>query len=147
MNMNSSNWFEQPSSPRFVMSAERPVYLRTVHDGHECEMLVENVSMSGAVLMCPAIYGSLQDGQRLPDGELILSGANNLRVNAIVRWQLWPRLGVEFDNLSAEAASQISQLIETAEPDTYTDGGALAARFEPRRQERPRESCHNFCSE
>ena len=95
------------------MSAEKPVYLRAVHDGREFDMLVENLSMGGALLMCPAIYGSLKDGQHLPDGELILSGSNNPRVNVIVRWQLWPRLGVQFDNLSGDAASQISQLIGT----------------------------------
>ena len=97
------------------MLAEQPVYLRIVHDGHEFMMLVENLSMGGALLMCPAIYGSVQDGQCLPDGELMLSGASNPGVNVIVRWQLWPRLGVQFDNLSLDAASQISQLIETLE--------------------------------
>ena len=95
------------------MSAEKPVYLRAVHDGNEFEMLVENLSMGGALLMCPAIYGLLQDGQRLADGELTLSGEKNPRVNVIVRWQLWPRLGVQFDNLSVDAASRISQMIET----------------------------------
>ncbi len=100
-------------SPRFVMSAERPVYLRAIHDGNELQMLVENLSMGGALLMCPVIYGSLHNGQCLPDAELVLSDRNSPRVNIIVRWQLWPRIGVQFDNLSANAASQISQSLET----------------------------------
>ena len=76
-------------------------------------MLVENLSMGGALLMCPAIYGSVQNGQCLPEGELVLSGKNSPRVNVVVRWQMWPRIGVEFDNLSPDTASKISELLET----------------------------------
>jgi hypothetical protein len=76
-------------------------------------MLVENLSMGGALLMCPVIYNSLQHGQCLPDVELVLSDTNSPRVNVVVRWQFWPRIGVQFDNLSANAASQISQSLET----------------------------------
>jgi hypothetical protein len=95
------------------MSAEKPVYLRAVHDGNELRMLVENLSMGGALLMCPVIYGSLHSGQCIPNAELVLSETNSPRVNVIVRWQLWPRIGVQFDQLSADAASQISELLET----------------------------------
>ena len=111
--MNSTNWSERRLHPRFVMSGERPVYVRAIHDDQEIHMLVENLSMGGALLMCPAIYGSLHDGQCLPDAELVLSEANIPRINLSVRWQFWPRIGVQFDAISADAASQISQLLET----------------------------------
>ena len=110
--MNSTNWSERRLHPRFVMSGERPVYVRAIHDDQEIHMLVENLSMGGALLMCPAVYGSLQNGQCLHDAELILSEAGSPRVNLNVRWQFWPRIGVQFDALSAAASSQISQLLE-----------------------------------
>jgi hypothetical protein len=79
-------------------------------------MLVENISTGGALLMCPAIYNSVQPGQQLTDGELVLADANNPRVDVIVRWQFWPRIGVQFEKLSPDAASQISKLIESLKP-------------------------------
>lgn len=45
-------------------------------------------------------------------------------MSLIIRWQLWPRLGVEFDNLSPDAAWQISELLETlnsATPEAVTE--------------------------
>jgi hypothetical protein len=111
--MPKSKYSERRSTERFVMSAERPVYFRTIHDGVEVLMLVENLSMGGALLMCPGIYESLRPGQRLSDGALVLSEANCPRVDVIVRWQFWPRIGVQFDGLTRDAAGQISELIET----------------------------------
>ena len=111
--MHSSKDSNRRSSERFVISGEKSVYFRTVHGGIEFRMLVENLSMGGALLMCPAIYESIQTGECLSDGELVLSDSNSLRVNAIIRWQFWPRIGVQFDQLSWDAAAQISQLLES----------------------------------
>jgi len=108
--MNSPNWPERRLNDRFDISAERPIYCWSA-DGCKYQMLVENLSADGALLICPAISG-LQNGQCLRDGELALSDKNTVRLNVIVRWQLWPRIGVQFDNLSPEAARQISQLLE-----------------------------------
>ena len=122
--MTSSNWQEQRSHPRFVTSAEHPVYVRTVHEGNEFQMLVENLSMGGASLMCPSTYGLLQNGQCLRSAEMFLSNGNRPRMSLIIRWQLWPRLGVEFDNVSPEDAWQISELLETlnsATPEVVTE--------------------------
>lgn len=120
--MTSSNWQEQRSHPRFV--TKQPVYVRTVHEGNEFQMLIENLSLGGASLMCPSIYGLLQNGQCLRSAELVLSNGNTPRMSLIIRWQLWPRLGVEFDNLSPDAAWQISELLETlnsATPEAVTE--------------------------
>ena len=76
-------------------------------------MVVENLSMSGALLMCPVIYESLHNGQCIPNAELVLSSMNIQRVNVIVWWQIWPRIGVQFHDLSADVALQISELLDT----------------------------------
>lgn len=111
--MDSPEKSERRSSRRIVLSPERPVYLQAVHDGKELRMVVENLSMSGALLMCPVIYGSLHKGQCIPNAELVLSGMNIQRVNVIVWWQVWPRIGVQFHDLSADVALQIPELLET----------------------------------
>src|SRR6266480_3668929 len=97
------------SSERVAMPlAEIPVYFETVFDGVEVSLLVENLSAGGGLLMCPDICESLEINQCLRNGVLVLPGGNP-RLDAIVRWQLWPRVGVQFDNISQHAAAQISQ--------------------------------------
>jgi hypothetical protein len=98
------------------MSAERPVYFRTILDGAEVHMLVENLSMGGASLMAPGIYEHVHPGQRLSDGVLVLSDANCASVSVIVRWKFWPRMGIQFDGLTRDAAAQISELLESLTP-------------------------------
>jgi hypothetical protein len=95
------------------MSSNQPVYLRIVHEGQNLRILVEDLSMGGALLMCPVLSNSIQNGQCLRDGELVLSEGEKAQVNVVARWQIWPRIGVQFDNLSPDAASRISRLLET----------------------------------
>ena len=111
--MTTTNRPERRTNPRFIMSSNQPVYLQLVHEGQNLCVLVEDLSMGGALLMCPAIYNSIQNGQCLRDGELVLSEGERPQVNVVVRWQFWPRIGVQFDNLSPDAASRISRLLET----------------------------------
>ena len=108
---------ERRSSERIPLSRETPVYFRAFHDGTDAEMLVENLSMGGALLMAPGVCESLLPGQRLPNCALALSEAETVQVDVIVRWQLWPRVGVQFDGLSSDAADQISTfLLESLRP-------------------------------
>ncbi len=80
-------------------------------------MLVENLSMGGALLIAPSVCESLQPGQRFAQGVLALSPTNTPEVELIVRWQVWPRVGVQFDGLSSDAADKISQfLLESLRP-------------------------------
>jgi len=111
--MHESPFLNRRSSERVEMPAERPVYILTFVDGGEVCLFVENLSMGGALLMCPDICESLRAGQRLSDGVLVLSGADSTNVNVIVRWQLWPRIGVQFDSISHDAAAKISQLLRS----------------------------------
>ena len=111
--MQEPPYSNRRSSERVAMPVERPVYFVTVVDGMEISLYVENLSMGGALLMCPDICESLRNGQRLSDGVLVLSDANSTNVNVIVRWQLWPRVGVQFDGISHDAAAKISQLLRS----------------------------------
>jgi len=112
MQMNES-FLNRRSSERVALPAERPVYFTTAVDGMEVCLFVENLSMGGALLMCPDICESLRTGQRLSNGVLVLSDANSTQVNLIVRWQLWPRVGVQFDGISHDANAKISQLLRS----------------------------------
>src|SRR5213075_793080 len=103
MRSYQSTYLNRRSSERVALSPEQPVYFQTVFDGFEVSMLVENLSMGGALLMCPGISESLHTGSHLSDGVLVLSKADSPRVDVIVRWQLWPRVGVQFENISTEA--------------------------------------------
>jgi hypothetical protein len=107
------SYLNRRSSERVPMPAERPVYFLTVVDGAEVCLFVENLSMGGALFMCPDICESLRTGQRLSEGVLVLSDSDTTRVNVIVRWQLWPRVGVQFDGISHDAAAKISQLLRS----------------------------------
>jgi len=111
MQMHESPYLNRRSSERVAMPAERPVYFLTVVDGTEVCLFVENLSMGGALLMCPDICETLHTGQRLSGGVLVLSDADRTNLNLVVRWQLWPRIGVQFDGLSHEATAKISQLL------------------------------------
>jgi len=113
MQMHESQYLNRRSSERVPMAPERPVYFQTVVDGAEVCLFVENLSMGGALLMCPDICETLRTGQRIPDGVLVLSDADSTNVNVIVRWQFWPRVGVQFDGISHEAAAKISQLLRS----------------------------------
>jgi|SRR6266404_3450134 len=111
MQMHESPYLNRRSSERVPMPAERPVYFLTVVDGSEVCLFVENLSMGGALLMCPDICEALHTGQRLSDAVLVLSDADKTNLNVVVRWQLWPRIGVQFDGLSHEATAKLSQLL------------------------------------
>ena len=63
--------------------------------------------------MCPDICETLRGGQRLTDVVLVLSNENTTNVNVVVRWQLWPRVGVQFDGISHDATAKISQLLRS----------------------------------
>jgi hypothetical protein len=100
------------------MHHDTPVYLDMTFDWAELSMLVENLSSGGALLMCPDVCESLETGQCLQEGVLV-SPRGLTVINVIVRWKLWPRVGVEFDRISSTAAAQIANLLESARSHTY----------------------------
>ena len=101
------------SAERVPMSPEKPVYAQLVFEGIALNIFVENLSTGGALLLCPDICESLQVGRRLADGMLVLPDTEKALVDVIVRWKLWPRVGVQFDGISPQTTAQLSLFLES----------------------------------
>jgi hypothetical protein len=111
MRQNEKPYTEQRSSERVPLPTDPPVYLETIFDRAAVSMLVENLSSGGALLMCPDVCESLETGQCLRNGILVLPEGVSAGINVIVRWKLWPRVGVQFDGITPKAAHQIEELL------------------------------------
>ena len=72
-------------------------------------MLVENLGMDGALLigMCEAFNA----GQRLSDATLVFSETESVQVDVVICWELWPRVGVQFEGLTSDAADRIAKFL------------------------------------
>jgi len=106
---------ERRSADRVGIPSEQPVYIETVLDGKEVGLLVENFSTGGALLICPEGSDSLQAGKRLPNCLLVLPQSGRIRLNATIRWHVWPKVGVQFDPISADARDRISRFLQAIE--------------------------------
>jgi PilZ domain len=111
MNQHKPDNSNRRSSERIVLPADTPVYLETIFNGLKVKVLVEDISTGGVLLMAPDICLSLNSGRSL-QGVLIFP-EGRAKVDAIVRWQLWPRVGVQFEGISSEASASISKLLES----------------------------------
>ena len=84
---------DRRSSERFVLPADTPVYLEAVFNGAKVKLLVEDISTGGVLLMAPDICLSLNSGRVLHG--VLMFPEGSAEVDAVVRWQLWPRVGVQ----------------------------------------------------
>jgi len=87
------------------------VFLEVTFNELPAKLLVEDLSVGGALLMCPDIAETLDVGQCIPSVLVLPSG--RVRVDATVRWRLWPRVGIQFEGISSEDEKRIAQLIES----------------------------------
>jgi len=95
------------------MRADRPVYLEINLDGNSVAVLVENLSCDGASLIYPEDSPSLQQGSQLKECTLNLSGTGNIQVTPIVRWRVWPKLGVQFEMIGEDSRNQIARFLQS----------------------------------
>jgi hypothetical protein len=102
---------DRRSSERIMLPADMAVYLETSFNDAKVKLLVEDISTGGALLMAPDICLSLHSAQRL-QGALILPDGS-AKVDVIVRWQLWPRVGVQFEGVSSKASALLSKFVES----------------------------------
>jgi c-di-GMP-binding flagellar brake protein YcgR len=116
MRSNQGPKSNRRSRERFVIPAEIPVYLQTVFNEFRITLLVEDLSIGGALLICPDICESLEIGQCLHG--LLIMPCGKASVDVIVRWRVWPRVGVQFDGISPEVGAQISQVIDAVSAKT-----------------------------
>jgi len=101
------------SSERVPMRADRPVYLEINLDGNSVAVLVENLSCDGASLIYPEDSPSLQQGSHLTECTLNLAGTGDVKVTPIVRWRVWPKVGVQFDKIGGDSRNQIARFLES----------------------------------
>jgi hypothetical protein len=113
MHSEQSKNSNRRSAERVPISPEKPVYAQLVFEGIKLNIFVENLSTGGALLLCPDICESLNIGRRLADGVLVLPDTEEASVDVIVRWKLWPRVGVQFDGISPETTAQLSLFLES----------------------------------
>ena len=104
---------ERRTGERAPMSADRPVYLEINLDGNKVPVLVENLSCAGASLIYPEDSPSLQPGSYLKECTLSLAGAGDVKVAPIVRWRVWPKLGVQFDKIGEDLRNQIARFLQS----------------------------------
>ncbi|HYR83197.1 MAG TPA: PilZ domain-containing protein [Terriglobia bacterium] len=103
---------ERRSDERTTVSSRKPAYIQTQLNGADVGLFVEDLSVKGAGLICPEDTDALNAGNRLEDCTLVLPKVGRIPVQAVVRWRLWPKVGLEFDPLSEEARRQISRFVE-----------------------------------
>jgi len=95
------------------MRADKPVYLEINLDGNSVAVLVENLSCDGASLIYPEDSASFEKGTELEECTLSLAGKGDIRVTPIVRWRVWPKLGVQFYNIAEDSRSQIARFLQS----------------------------------
>ena len=103
---------ERRSGERVPMRADKAVYLEINLDGSGVAILVENLSSDGASLIYPEESPLLQTGSSLKECRLSLAGTGDVRVNPIVRWRVWPKVGVQFDKIGEDARNQIARFLQ-----------------------------------
>jgi hypothetical protein len=98
---------------RVPMRADRPVFIEVNVDGNNVGVLVENLSCDGASLIYPEESPSIQPGSYLKECTLNLGAAGNINVTPIVRWRVWPKLGVQFDKIGESSRNQIARFLQS----------------------------------
>lgn len=106
------NGDDRRSLERVPVAATPPVYLETNLEGNDVAMVVENLSTGGATVIYPEDSAALQPGNRLEESALNLPGIGRVAVSPIVRWRLWPKVGIQFAWLDDSAKEQIAQFLQ-----------------------------------
>ena len=106
-----TNGDDRRSVERVAMRTDKPVYIEANVDGSDVAMLVENLSTGGATVIYPEDSESLQPGKYLQESAINLGDSGRFSVTAVIRWRIWPKLGIQFDRISDNARSQIERFL------------------------------------
>ena len=104
---------DRRSASRVAVPLAKPVYIQRSVDGLELSLLVENLSETGAMLICPELNEPFQIGDDFGECTLVLPGIGHAPVKAVIRWAMWPKVGVEFDGISKRSRQQIAQFLNS----------------------------------
>jgi len=112
--MSKQNDFDdRRSASRIAVPLAKPVYIQRTVDGLELSLLVENLSESGAMLICPELSDPFQIGEDFGECILVLPGIGRASVKTVIRWAMWPKVGIEFDRISKRSRQQIVQFLNS----------------------------------
>jgi c-di-GMP-binding flagellar brake protein YcgR len=100
---------DRRSAPRVPL--DQAVYIQRNFEGLELSLLVENLSAAGAMLICPELHERFHAGQDFGECVLVLPGVGHVAVKLEIRWAMWPKVGVEFTNVSKQSRQQIHQFL------------------------------------
>src|SRR5262245_60855230 len=101
---------ERRSSERFLMPSN--ICLETILNDVDVKLPIEDLSPGGALLLSPDLSESLQTGQTF-DGCTLQFPGGPVRVKATVRWQLWPRVGVEFSTMNSRDLTKLLKFLDS----------------------------------
>src|SRR6476659_8501092 len=87
---NGSN--DRRSVPRVTVPSDSPVYIQRNVDGIDLSLLVENLSESGAMLICPELNEPFQRGEDFGDCMLVLPGVGHAAIKTVILWAMWPKV-------------------------------------------------------
>ena len=103
---------DRRTAPRVPLG--QTVYIQRNVEGLELSLPVENLSLAGAMLLCPELNEPFYPGQDFGDCVLVLPGVGHVDVRLEIRWAKWPKVGVEFTKISKQARQQILQFLNSA---------------------------------
>jgi c-di-GMP-binding flagellar brake protein YcgR len=112
MKRDSKDDKERRSGTRTEILVHQPVYLEANLDGAKVSMLLENLSEGGATVIYPADSGALEVGRHIEGCVLNIPEVARLSVSPIIRWRVWPKLGLQFDGISDEDRRQITSFLQ-----------------------------------
>jgi PilZ domain-containing protein len=112
--MTSKPGTERRSFERFGMQSGNSPYIQTELNGAQVGLFIEDLSLGGAGLIWPDNPGNLRPGDHLPKCSIVLPEAEPIPVQVVIRWQVWPKIGVEFDGLSENARHRIARFLQAS---------------------------------
>ena len=97
----------QRAAFRLPMVASDPVHLLFSVDGVNVDPLADELGAGGARFVATKAYDQLYQGQMLGPAVLLLPDVGMPVVYPVVRWMSYPRIGVEFVDMSEKNKEMI----------------------------------------
>ena len=101
------NYAIQRATFRLPMVASDPVHLLFSVDGVNVDPLADELGAGGARFVATKAYDQLYQGQMLGPAVLLLPDVGMPVVYPVVRWMSYPRIGVQFVDMSEKNKEMI----------------------------------------
>ena len=111
MEQTIEGYIKQRAAFRLPMVASETVYLLFGIDGEQVDPVVDQLSANGARFVTTTHFDKFYHGQMLGPSVLVLPEIGMPLVYPVVRWISYPRIGVEFHEISEKDRQVIFQLM------------------------------------